>query len=555
MKSISLVKDAVTKMRTQGISMRRRFVLCLLATLFCAVALMYLLLNIFGVVNPTDNAIDRALSQQLEYTVRDINESTDALAAYAVAFSKEITLDIKKSGYTFNELKNNKEALTAIQEEAYDSVYANMRLAECSGAFYFLNTTVNDSLPDTYYNGVYLKFAALSASVTVRSEVVMFRGNSQVARNNDINLHSTWEYETKVGTFPQVEELLSSVEENPSKNYVLTSVYKLPQAWEHVRFLCVPVSDDEGNVIGVCGFEISDLYFQQYQQTSNSEYKQTLCALLTEHNGVITGQISGNRDYYMPHLHKELTVKESGRFSVISDGEQSFIGNVTKIFIGNENHIVAVVLSQESFDRYVAEGRIKVIGLLALVAVLAIVVSVWLSKKYVTPFIRAMEHIKQNQTADAKRVRVPEIDDLFDFLARQDRERDAEVSRHRQRSETLQSEVDRLSTEKSELQSRAAQVQLDNARLAYLRKEEIDPDSYQRFLECLLSLSKREKEVFNLYVEGKSAKEIAEVLGITDNGLKYHNKNIYSKLGVSSRKELLRYVTIMKQDEGGNVKK
>ena len=552
MKSISLVKEAVTKMRTQGISMRRRFVICLLATLFCAVALMYLLLNIFGVVNPTDNAVDRALTQQLTYTLRDMNDSTDALAAYAVAFSKEITQEIKKSGYTFEELRNNKEALTAIQEEAYDSVYANMRLAECSGAFYFLNTTVNDSLEDTYYNGVYLKFAALSASVTVRSEVVMFRGHSQVARQNDINLHSTWEYETKAGTFLQVEALLSSDSDNPAKNYVLTSVYKLPQAWEHVRFLCVPISDGNGNVIGVCGFEISDLYFQQYQQTENSEYEQTLCALLTEQDGVITGQISGNRESYMPHLHKELTIRESGRFSVISDGEQSFIGKTAAITIGNKEHTVAVVIPQEAFDRYVAEGRLKVIGLLGLIAVLAVIVSIWLSKKYVTPFIRAMEQIKQKQIAESQKIRIPEIDDLFDFLAQQDRKHDAEVSHHRQRSETLQSEVDRLSTEKSELQSQVAQVQTDNTRLAYLRKDEVDPDSYQRFLDCLLTLSKREKEVFDLYVAGKSAKEIIEILGITDNGLKYHNKNIYSKLGVSSRKELLRYVTIMKQDEGGN---
>lgn len=38
---------------------------------------------------------------------------------------------------------------------------------------------------------------------------------------------------------------------------------------------------------------------------------------------------------------------------------------------------------------------------------------------------------------------------------------------------------------------------------------------------------------------------------ISSNGLKYHNKNIYMKLGVPSRKELLRYAAIMKQKEGG----
>ena len=36
------------------------------------------------------------------------------------------------------------------------------------------------------------------------------------------------------------------------------------------------------------------------------------------------------------------------------------------------------------------------------------------------------------------------------------------------------------------------------------------------------------------YLHGK----ISELLGITENTLKYHNKNIYGKLGVSSRKQL-----------------
>ena len=55
--------------------------------------------------------------------------------------------------------------------------------------------------------------------------------------------------------------------------------------------------------------------------------------------------------------------------------------------------------------------------------------------------------------------------------------------------------------------------------------------------------------IFNLYLEGKNAKEIIAILGVTENTLKVHNKNIYNKLGVSSRKQLLRYATLMKQQE------
>ena len=35
-----------------------------------------------------------------------------------------------------------------------------------------------------------------------------------------------------------------------------------------------------------------------------------------------------------------------------------------------------------------------------------------------------------------------------------------------------------------------------------------------------------------------------EMSGIKENTLKYHNKNIYNKLGVSSRKQLLRFASL-----------
>jgi DNA-binding CsgD family transcriptional regulator len=55
-----------------------------------------------------------------------------------------------------------------------------------------------------------------------------------------------------------------------------------------------------------------------------------------------------------------------------------------------------------------------------------------------------------------------------------------------------------------------------------------------------------------LYVEGKTTAEIAAVIGIKENTMKYHNKNIYSKLGVSSRKQFLRFAALKQiQDKKG----
>jgi DNA-binding CsgD family transcriptional regulator len=52
-------------------------------------------------------------------------------------------------------------------------------------------------------------------------------------------------------------------------------------------------------------------------------------------------------------------------------------------------------------------------------------------------------------------------------------------------------------------------------------------------------LSHREQEVVNLLLEGKSNKLIALALGISDRTVEFHLKNIYAKLQVGSRMELV----------------
>ena len=55
--------------------------------------------------------------------------------------------------------------------------------------------------------------------------------------------------------------------------------------------------------------------------------------------------------------------------------------------------------------------------------------------------------------------------------------------------------------------------------------------------------------IYALYLAGKSAKEIMEITGTKENTLKYHNKNIYSKLGISSRKQLLRFAALKQHQD------
>lgn len=76
----------------------------------------------------------------------------------------------------------------------------------------------------------------------------------------------------------------------------------------------------------------------------------------------------------------------------------------------------------------------------------------------------------------------------------------------------------------------------------------------ERFAANLPNLTNTERTIYQFYVAGKTTKEIMATLNIKENTLKYHNKNIYGKLEVSSRKELREIAKalqfIQKEDEG-----
>ena len=64
----------------------------------------------------------------------------------------------------------------------------------------------------------------------------------------------------------------------------------------------------------------------------------------------------------------------------------------------------------------------------------------------------------------------------------------------------------------------------------------------------LHTLTPTEKTVYLLYLDGKGTKDVMAELNISENTVKYHNKNIYSKLGVKSRKQLLQIAKTLISD-------
>lgn len=72
-----------------------------------------------------------------------------------------------------------------------------------------------------------------------------------------------------------------------------------------------------------------------------------------------------------------------------------------------------------------------------------------------------------------------------------------------------------------------------------------ETEIFENFIANLNTLSISEKRIFDLYRKNYSGAEIAKKLNLSINTVKTHSKHIYEKLGISSRKELLVFTSMM----------
>ena len=84
--------------------------------------------------------------------------------------------------------------------------------------------------------------------------------------------------------------------------------------------------------------------------------------------------------------------------------------------------------------------------------------------------------------------------------------------------------------------------------------EKITPEQIEIFISGLHILTPTEKNIFDAYISRVTTKEIMMNLNIKESTLKYHNRNLYGKLGVSTRKELIKVYKYIKLTQT-NIKK
>ena len=81
--------------RSEGLSLRRRFLLYIISAIAAFLALTMVLLNLFGFLNPASAQIMRDLENQLTASANRIERNSDELAACAISFSHQLEAQIQ----------------------------------------------------------------------------------------------------------------------------------------------------------------------------------------------------------------------------------------------------------------------------------------------------------------------------------------------------------------------------------------------------------------------------------------------------------------------------
>lgn len=415
----------------------------------------------------------------------------------------------------------------------------------CSGIFVMLDATVNSQVEDAAFSrtGLYLHHNRYQND----DDMVLFRGIASLGKSNNVMPHRKWRLEFRTDLFSDYDKVVANAKLPMNQSYMLTDSFTLAGTSDEVVFLAVPIVGSAGTFYGVCGYEVSADYFTTYHAQPAAE-KRLSCMLLSckDDTYIPTGLACSGQDNYVEPLSGNIQVSGiPGKLSKISGGSQSFIGIVKEITLtpNNAPFTLAVMIPQSDYSSAVIKSIVQFVLLITLLLFFSVSCCLFFSKRYLSPILKGLEHIKHDTWSEEPSP-IPEINDLFAYLAKKDEDLSAVQSELAAAAVIYQEAQQKYDAAQSELEE--AQSQLH--RLTRSRRNDVDPDNYSAFLIGIKTLTPTEKQILDYYLAGKSVKEIAELTGVKETTIRFHNRNIYSKLNVTSLKQLLLYAAIMQQN-------
>ncbi len=526
-----------------------------------------LLMTLFGITGKEEKAIRSYMDNELSDISTSIADDFGRLSVDGIQLAEDLARRcddfFSANNIAAEELPEHPELLEPLLAEQTQSLIYTINNRTCGGVFILLDATVNPEADnaDLAKAGVFIKKTQPTSTQAVGVKTYYLRGPAQIARDNKIELLGQWRMEYDVAEEDFFSSVMDTARANPalplSRLYFWSGRTILKDNSEAGFLLCVPLRSKDGTVFGVCGIEVSDRMFKSLYSPEASTYENAfiVAAPSTDTNlrtseGIIAGNyyLTGNR------LTEDLSLtSKRGDFESYESSLAAYAGKSTSLRLYPTNSpyegidwSVAILMSENSLQAATRGSLAYFIGTIVLLLLISLGISIYISRRYLRPVTDALDSIRCQSYEERNPVIYLEINDLFEFLADRDREHGEELQKREEKLQEHEEKLQKLDKEKQDIEKHYDRAQTWISHLSRERMPEVDHDSFEMFLQYLHTLTPKEYEIFNLYLEGKSAKEILVIANINQNTLKYHNKNIYSKLGVTSRKQLLEYAALMK---------
>ena len=500
------------------------------------------------------NTFRSSLQMQMRVFSQDISSEFETLEATGFQMSLSVTDEIRNylngKHISFSEINDSEAHLRALQESVFDTIRDSLLQTDSSGAFLLLDATVNTGLSgaDSSRSGLYIR----KNSPDSGSELLLYRGITEIGKKNNVMPHRKWTLEFHTQNLPGYDTWKRSAQPDTCS---FSDIFVLPGTSDKVLLLLFPLFSPDGTFIGICGFEMNDSFFRQ-QMAQPTTLRHLTCILADIYNAP-EGQDSGTLKidpansmscgttdgYYLaPAGTLTVTKKLSEKQVLCTDRVTSYLGITEKIKLAglNERFRAYILLPLRDYRQMVFREDAEVLLIFAVLLCLSLLCCRYFSRRFLNPILKNLEQLKNREESYPEEM-IPEIADLFNLFSEIENDRKAETS-------ALETEIENARKELSRVNREYDDAKRELSRLVYARKKEVDPESYQLFLNGLNTLTRTEKKIFLLYLSGKGTKEIMEENNIKESTLRYHNRNIYSKLGINSMKQLLRYAAIMNGD-------
>lgn len=540
-------------------SMKTKLFLYMLVPVILILVLLASCLSLFDrFKTPKDTLAERLDMQAMSFEQQLLSHRNSLITVGAYLSGDAATLIeayLADAGISFDELSDGAR-LADLQERIIEPLRQYLLQAECSGAFVLLNATAGKNAAEPTRSGLYLQVNGYEAD---RREIILYRGIPSVGKAHGIMPHRKWRLEAQRNVIRGWDDSCSHSHSDPARmpahTYRFTEIFTLPGMSEKAMLLMLPIRGSDGKDLGVCGFEVSESCFARLhsQTTKLSHFTGLLTYDDDSHmdGDSITSFFScGADDGYYRAPGGVLAVSDFGDGILKLTGEDNTYLGMKRSYNDARtggSFATFAMTNKSDYDSAAMDTIVKNLLLIALLTALSIAFCVFFSRSYLAPVLKSLEQLKRDEQR-AHRGAPVEIDDLLAFLAEKDRNKQSVIDGLKLEMKEANEELSRIQKEKTRIQEEYVRAKTQITRLTSSSAQEVDPEGYAHFTANLCKLTPREREIFDLYLGGRNGKEIRDVLCISENTLKYHNKHIYETLNVSSRKELLRYAAMLEKE-------